>query len=89
MAKSGKIEEDIETPKVFADIGNDKEEIVVTDKSIISPNCYWVTCGIGAGFCMGTGAFIYASKYAKYGLVGTGVLGPGIFVVSIVLRIIL
>ena len=58
-------------------------------KSIFGPNCYWVSCGILAGFCMGTGAFVYAPKYARYGLPGAGILGPGIVVIFAIWRIIL
>ena len=54
-----------------------------------SPNCYWVSCGLGAGACMGTGAFVYAPEYAKYGLAGTGVLGPGTFVLFLLWRLAL
>ena len=38
---------------------------------------------------MGTGAFIYAPKYAKYDLAGAGVLGPGVLLVFSLWRIIL
>lgn len=37
---------------------------------------------------MGTGAFIYASNYADYGLAGSGVLGPGAFVVFLLAKLI-
>ena len=53
------------------------------------PNCYWVSCGLGAGACMGTGAFVYAPEYAKYGLAGTGILGPGTFVLFLLWRLAL
>ena len=38
---------------------------------------------------MGTGAFIYAPEYAKYGLAGTGIIGPGTVVIFGIARIIL
>ena len=41
-----------------------------------------------AGFMMGTGAFIYANSYSEYGLVGSGVLGPGAFLVYFILKIV-
>ena len=42
-------------------------------------NCIWISYCIFAGAFNGIGAFIYASKYAQYGLVGVGVLGPVTF----------
>ena len=30
---------------------------------------------------MGTGAFVFATRYSQYGLAGTGILGPPIFVI--------
>ena len=40
-------------------------------------NCYWITVSLLAGACMGTGSFIYASNFSKYGVVGVGIIGPG------------
>ncbi len=37
---------------------------------------------------MGTGAFIYASNYAKYGIFGTGLIGPVNFVVYLLFKVI-
>ena len=37
---------------------------------------------------MGTGAFIYAANYSEYGLAGTGVLGPGAFLVYLSMKVI-
>ena len=51
--------------------------------------CFWVSCGLGAGFCMGTGGAIYATEYAKYGLSGVSITGPGTFLVFLVWRILL
>jgi len=48
----------------------------------------WILCCIGAGFSMGTGAFIYASNYAEYGLFGAGVLGPIPFLTTSLAKII-
>ena len=42
---------------------------------------------LAGGCCMGTGAFIYASNYAEYGLVGSGLLGPIPFVTTSIARI--
>ena len=36
---------------------------------------------------MGTGAFIYANSYSEYGLVGSGVLGPGAFIMYLILKV--
>lgn len=36
---------------------------------------------------MGTGAFIYANSYSEYGLAGSGVLGPGAFLVFTVFKV--
>lgn len=41
-----------------------------------------------AGFMMGTGAFIFASNYADYGLKGTGLLGPGAAIVYFLFKAI-
>ena len=38
---------------------------------------------------MGTGAFVYAPKYSKFGLAGTGILGPPIFVIMTIWRLLL
>ena len=35
---------------------------------------------------MGTGAFIYSNSYAEYGLAGSGVLGPGAFIVYTIVK---
>ena len=37
---------------------------------------------------MGTGAFIYANSYSEYGLAGSGVLGPGAFLMFLILKIV-
>ena len=37
---------------------------------------------------MGTGAFIYASKYSEQGLLGTAVLGPMTFVVYTFVKLV-
>ena len=36
---------------------------------------------------MGTGAFIYANSYSEYGLAGSGVLGPGAFIMYLVIKV--
>lgn len=35
---------------------------------------------------MGTGAFIYATNFSKYGIVGTGILAPGPFTMCLIIR---
>jgi len=51
-------------------------------------NCGWIACCLAAGFMMGTGAFLFASKYSEYGLAGSGVLGPGAGVAFLLVKII-
>ena len=38
---------------------------------------------------MGTGAFVYAPKYSKYGLAGVGILGPPTLVIMATWRFLL
>lgn len=52
-------------------------------------NCYWISCSLGAGACMGTGAFIYASNFSQYGTLGVGIIGPGVVLYTALFRIIL
>ena len=52
-------------------------------------NCYWISCGLGAGFCMGTGGALYATCYARLGMGGVGLTGPGTFLVYALWRLIL
>ena len=40
-------------------------------------NFKWVACATTAGACMGTGAFIYATNFGKYGALGPGCIAPG------------
>ena len=90
-SKPSKDEEEPQSPLPFID-SEDKQIDSKEDaakSSILNHNFYWVKCGIAAGFCMGTGAFCYAPKYAKYDLEGAGVLGPGMFVVFLIWRIVL
>ena len=60
----------------------------VSEQGACGKNCGWVTACTLAGLCMGSGAFMYASRYAKHGVVGSAVLGPGTLIVYIVLKII-
>ena len=39
-----------------------------------------------AGACMGTGAFIFASNFSDYGIIGTGILAPGPFIMCLATR---
>ena len=48
----------------------------IKEQGFFGKNCGWITSCFLAGLCMGTGAFIYASNYAKYGIFGTGLTGP-------------
>ena len=55
--------------------------------SSVFKNLYWVSCAVGAGMCMGSGSFIYANNFAQYGLVGNGVLGPGAWVIFVIIKL--
>ena len=44
---------------------------------------------MGAGFCMGTGGALYATCYARLGMSGVSITGPGTFIVYVCWRIIL
>ena len=46
-----------------------------------------MSCGIGAGFFTGTGAFLYAPNYSRYGFAGAGILGPGTIAVFLMWRL--
>ena len=35
---------------------------------------------------MGTGAFIYATNFSEYGIIGAGILGPGPFIMCVIIR---
>jgi len=37
----------------------------------------------------GTGSFIYASNFAKYGFVANGILGPGVLLANILVKFIM
>ena len=41
-----------------------------------------------AGCMMGTGAFIFANSYSEYGLAGSGVLGPGAFILYTIIKLV-
>lgn len=58
-------------------------------KTAANQNCYWITCACLAGATQGTGAFIYASNYAKYGFIANGLLGPGVLLSALVAKLIL
>ena len=51
-------------------------------------NCYWITCSLVAGACMGTGSFIFASEYSELGYEGGGLCGPGVFIVFLLVWVI-
>jgi hypothetical protein len=40
-----------------------------------------------AGLLMGTGAFIYATNFAQYGLRANGIIGPGTLICVLLLRL--
>ena len=49
----------------------------------------WVTCAVVAGLCQGTGSFIYASNFSKYGFIANGILGPGVFLSALIAKCII
>ena len=51
-------------------------------------HCGWITISAMGGVCMGTGAFIYASNFAEYGILATGILGPVPFIYCLIIRIV-
>lgn len=38
---------------------------------------------------MGSGAFIYASRFADMGLIGLGLVGPGCLILNIIVKLII
>ena len=62
-------------------------EKVKTKKPSWRHTCYWVSMALVAGFCMGTGCFIYASSFSGLGIVGTGTYAPGGFVFFLTIKI--
>lgn len=70
--------------------GEKVEELEKHMKSLgaCGKNCGWITTSLLAGFTMGTGSFIYAANYTDYGMVATGILGPGGFVIFFVLKVL-
>ena len=78
-----------EDAKVLELLRSHKQELEADIKAqgICGKNCGWITSCILAGLSMGTGAFIYASNYAKYGLEGSGVLGPGPCIVFALVKV--
>ena len=53
---------------------------------VCGKNCYWISAALMAGACMGTGAFIFASNFSDYGIIGTGILAPGPFIMCLATR---
>jgi len=49
-------------------------------------DCKWVSCGTAAGACMGTGSFIYATNFGKYGMLGPGCIAPGTLLVWVTVK---
>ena len=48
-------------------------------------NCSWITCALLAGITMGSGSFIFATNYAKLGMMGGGICGPGVFIIFLII----
>ena len=70
----------------FQDVAEKSKKDTV---SCFGPNCYWISCAIGSGLIIGTGSYIIDSRFARYGFIGTGVNGPGTFVIFFTWRLIL
>ena len=51
-------------------------------------NCKWISYCLLSGFLIGIGAFIYANSYGKYGMDGSGILGPGATVMFVVIKFV-
>ena len=62
----------------------DKNEKPEGIRGLVGHNCYWITCGALAGATMGTGSFIFATRYSDYGLSACGVLGPPMAIICII-----
>ena len=56
---------------------------------VCGKHCGWITIATMGGACMGTGAFIYASNFAEYGILATGILGPVPFIYCLIIRSVL
>ena len=50
-------------------------------------NCEWISYSLLAGACMGTGTFLFASRFSDLGILGKGLLGPGPTIYCLVLRL--
>lgn len=50
-------------------------------------NCKWITYALLAGMSMGVGSFFYASNFSKYGVIGTGIVAPGPFIMCLSIRL--
>lgn len=49
----------------------------------------WVLLGVSAGLCMGSGQFIFASNFSKYGFKSNGLFGPGTLILCIIAKLTL
>lgn len=59
----------------------------IKTQGVCGRNCFWISCATIGGLFMGTGNFLYASNYAKYGLVGVTILGPSSFISGMIIKI--
>ena len=50
-------------------------------------HCEWISYSLLAGACMGTGSFVFASRFSDLGILGTGLLSPGPTIFCLVLRL--
>ena len=51
-------------------------------------NCYWISCSLMAGASMGTGSFLFASNFSDYATYGLAIIGPGGFLMCMMIRVI-
>jgi len=54
---------------------------------LFGKNCKWITAAIAAGACMGTGAFLFASKFSDYSTPGLSIMDPGAFIMCLFIRV--
>ena len=66
----------------------DKNKGEETEGGTCGKNCKWISYCLLAGFLIGTGAFIYANSFGKYGMDGSGILGPGATVMFLSIKFV-
>ena len=89
-----KITGDVDVPKKTPEEENkerqekiDKLEKELKSGGACGKNCAWITYALLAGMSMGVGAFFYASNFSEYGIIGTGIVAPGPFIMCLAIRL--